>query len=359
MQSEIDSLKEINSKLLAEISELRKENAEVKAENIEVKVENAKLKHALEEHEARFTNLEQRDKEKTNLIAKLDDDIREIKQEQNVNILAQSNTFIPKSPIHSISSQSSISPNIEGISKQSDCSDHSIEKNNADPISQDFDSIPLDQTNISSVVDQYDTTESKSLEDDRETDSFLDEVHRKKVSNEIRERKRKIKLQHELTTQVSSSVTSVSSCPPTSSCSGKNVEKLCLKERDKQNTPSHQKILYREKVERGHNDEEIEDFGVGEKYKKETGCEPWQLSEDRLLINSKPENKVSYLTSPEQCEEKGPITFEARPDPKLIINRGAHHFPYDPELANIGQKQIMTVQIPRIVQLIKSWKALC
>ncbi|CAB4401453.1 unnamed protein product [Rhizophagus irregularis] len=241
MQSEIDSLKEINSKLLAEISELRKENAEVKAENIEVKVENAKLKHALEEHEARFTNLEQRDKEKTNLIAKLDDDIREIKQEQNVNILAQSNTFIPKSPIHSISSQSSISPNIEGISKQSDCSDHSIEKNNADPISQDFDSIPLDQTNISSVVDQYDTTESKSLEDDRETDSFLDEVHRKKVSNEIRERKRKIKLQHELTTQDSSSVTSVSSCPPTSSCSGKNVEKLC------------------------HNDEEIEDFGVGEK----------------------------------------------------------------------------------------------
>ncbi|PKB94202.1 hypothetical protein RhiirA5_368261, partial [Rhizophagus irregularis] len=160
---------------------------------------------------------------KSRLIAKLDDDIREIKQEQNVNILAQSNTFIPKSPIHSISSQSSISPNIEGISKQSDCSDHSIEKNNADPISQDFDSIPLDQTNISSVVDQYDTTESKSLEDDRETDSF----------------------------QVSSSVTSVSSCPPTSSCSGKNVEKLCLKERDKQNTPSHQKILYREKVERG------------------------------------------------------------------------------------------------------------
>src|SRR5436305_1922313 len=83
MKSEIDSLREINSKLLAEITELRKENAEVKAENIEVKAENVKLKHALEEHEARFTNLEQRDKEKTTLIAKLDDDIREIKQEQN------------------------------------------------------------------------------------------------------------------------------------------------------------------------------------------------------------------------------------------------------------------------------------
>ncbi|RIA94450.1 hypothetical protein C1645_734751 [Glomus cerebriforme] len=174
MQSEIDSLREINSKLLAEITELRKENSEVKAENIEVKAENVKLKHALEEHEARFTNLEQRDKEKTTLIAKLDDDIREIKQEQNA-----------------------------GISKQSDHSDHSIEKNNADPVpkgppkSQDFDSIPLDQINIPSVADQYDTTESKSLEDDRETDSFLDEVHKKKVSDEIRQRRRKEKLQHE------------------------------------------------------------------------------------------------------------------------------------------------------------------
>jgi hypothetical protein len=55
MQSEIDALREINSKLLAEVTELRKENAEVKAENV-------KLKHALEEHEARFTNLEQKDK---------------------------------------------------------------------------------------------------------------------------------------------------------------------------------------------------------------------------------------------------------------------------------------------------------
>ena len=40
------------------------------------------------------------------------------------------------------------------------------------------------------------------------------------------------------------------------------------------------------------------------KYKKETGHEPWQLSEDRLLINSMPENKVSDLSFSEQCEEK-------------------------------------------------------
>jgi hypothetical protein len=47
MQSEIDLLREINLKLLAEITELKKENAEVKAENM-------KLKHALEKHEARM-----------------------------------------------------------------------------------------------------------------------------------------------------------------------------------------------------------------------------------------------------------------------------------------------------------------
>src|SRR5436189_5692863 len=51
------------------------------------------------------------------------------------------------------------------------------------------------------------------------------------------------------------------------------------------------------------------------KYKRETGLEPWKLPEVRLLINSKPENKVPYLSFSGQCEEKVPITFEARPDP--------------------------------------------
>ena len=64
------------------------------------------------------------------------------------------------------------------------------------------------------------------------------------------------------------------------------------------------------------------------KYKKETGHEPWQLLEDRLLINSKSENKVSYLSSSEQCEEKGPITFEAKPEPELIIKSVLEHFTY-------------------------------
>ncbi|EXX71885.1 uncharacterized protein OCT59_020668 [Rhizophagus irregularis] len=49
-------------------------------ENAKVKAENIKLRCVLEKHEAKFMRLEQRDKEKTNLIAKMDDDIKEIKQ---------------------------------------------------------------------------------------------------------------------------------------------------------------------------------------------------------------------------------------------------------------------------------------
>ena len=64
------------------------------------------------------------------------------------------------------------------------------------------------------------------------------------------------------------------------------------------------------------------------KYKRETGLEPWKLPEARLLINLKPENKVPYLSFSGQCEEKVPITFEARPDPELIIKSVLEHFPY-------------------------------
>src|SRR6266498_2676352 len=64
------------------------------------------------------------------------------------------------------------------------------------------------------------------------------------------------------------------------------------------------------------------------KYKREMGLEPWQLSEGHLLINLKPENKVSKLSFSEQCEEKGPITFEAKSDPELIIKSVLEHFTY-------------------------------
>nr|CAG8585917.1 7795_t:CDS:2 [Entrophospora candida] len=72
-QSKINLLEEQNSKLVAEITELRKKYSEIEAENIE-------LKQTLKDYEVRFVNLEQNDKEKTIHIAKLGDEIKEIKQ---------------------------------------------------------------------------------------------------------------------------------------------------------------------------------------------------------------------------------------------------------------------------------------
>jgi hypothetical protein len=70
------------------------------------------------------------------------------------------------------------------------------------------------------------------------------------------------------------------------------------------------------------------------RYKKETGNEPWQLSEVHaseagLLINSKPENKVSYLSFSEQCEEKGPITYGIRINYQVRLR--AFHIPEIPK----------------------------
>ncbi|RGB21445.1 hypothetical protein C1646_777999 [Rhizophagus diaphanus] len=64
------------------------------------------------------------------------------------------------------------------------------------------------------------------------------------------------------------------------------------------------------------------------RYKKETRNEPWQLSEACLFTNSKSENKVFYLSFSEQCEEKGPIIFEAKSDPELIVKSILKHFTY-------------------------------
>src|SRR5438105_6291214 len=85
MQS-IDSLRELNSKLLAEIAELRKENAEIPElrekllKFAEVEAENAKLRQIIEENA-------KRDAENAELkteVARLRHDIEEIKQQTQV-----------------------------------------------------------------------------------------------------------------------------------------------------------------------------------------------------------------------------------------------------------------------------------
>ena len=52
-------------------------------------------------------------------------------------------------------------------------------------------------------------------------------------------------------------------------------------------------------------------------YKKETGNEPWQLPKAVIDMSAEP-----------QASDFKPITFEARPDPELIIKSVLEHFPY-------------------------------
>src|SRR5256885_15265848 len=56
-------------------------------------------------------------------------------------------------------------------------------------------------------------------------------------------------------------------------------------------------------------------FKLYKRYKKETGNEPWQLSEAMISISEKPCFSAS-------------ITFKARPDSELIIKSILEHFPY-------------------------------
>src|SRR2546429_7259034 len=58
-------------------------------------------------------------------------------------------------------------------------------------------------------------------------------------------------------------------------------------------------------------------FNLYKKYRKETGHEPWQLSEAVISISDKP-----------QASDFKPITFEAKPDLELIIKSVLDHFTY-------------------------------
>ena len=53
------------------------------------------------------------------------------------------------------------------------------------------------------------------------------------------------------------------------------------------------------------------------RYKKETGLEPWKLSEAVISISEKP-----------QASDFKPITFEVKPDSELIIKSVLKHFTY-------------------------------
>ena len=59
------------------------------------------------------------------------------------------------------------------------------------------------------------------------------------------------------------------------------------------------------------------------RYKKQTGNEPWQLSEAVIDMLAEP-----CFSASGQASDFKPITFEARPDSELIIKSVLKHFPY-------------------------------
>ena len=204
----IDSLRELNVKLLAEITELRKKFAEIESENAEipelrrkvadVEAENAKLRQIIEENAKRDVRVKELEQKNTELEARL-----AIVEQSSVAVDGQSKN--DKEAIAKQSAPSScIYSNVEIIVEA-----ESTEKCFAEDSSSDDNllSIPdysQDQSLPSCVSDQ------KSLVD-REIDTFLDDAHKKSVSDGIRRHNKEKKLLRESTKNQIQAVTSVDS----------------------------------------------------------------------------------------------------------------------------------------------------
>src|SRR2546423_9870841 len=226
MQS-IDSLRELNAKLLDEIAELKKKFSEIKIENDELKDKNteipelrrkfAEIDAERAELKARIAELlkqgveenKRRDAENAKLKTRIEelesenvefrDRITKVEQRQMLNDPKGNN------------SSSNSSSNFNLVADQVLMVTHH-EKPLVDtslpekPIPEGLSEVTISAVNIP-VMDQCHQT---SLED-KETDAFLDEVHKKKISNEIRQRKREKKLsQSHVLSQDSSSTISES-----------------------------------------------------------------------------------------------------------------------------------------------------
>ncbi|CAG8537253.1 14846_t:CDS:2 [Cetraspora pellucida] len=208
----IDSLRELNAKLLAKIAKLRKEKDSLIDKNVKLLTKEAefvgriieleknaekarlrytelntrivKLEHSAKENEEQFMKLEQKqsqsDKEKSIHIAKLDDNVRKIEQ---VSIL------IPKE--QSSTSINTCKINSDDISEQivSQCDDTSISD-----ISDNTSNSDIYQESKAQFSTSLIHMEPKLLEEKKE-DEFLDSIYKEKVSKEIIQKIRKKKLQ--------------------------------------------------------------------------------------------------------------------------------------------------------------------
>src|SRR5437764_6120068 len=178
MQS-IDSLRELNSKLLAEIAELRKENVEIPElrekllKFAEVEAENAKLKQIIEENA-------RRDSENAELKSRVGE------LEARLALLEQSSA-------------------VDGMALSFGRTQNGEE---AMPV------VTVPTVDIpDSVIDQLNNEVGRAPSDldgnDEEMVDFLDEAYKKSISNEIRERRREKKQRDQEALVISQDVTKI------------------------------------------------------------------------------------------------------------------------------------------------------
>ena len=134
----IDSLREVNARLLIEISKLRRKFADVEAEN-------AKLKQIIEENARRDARVEELEQKNTELEARL--------------AIVEQGSSVVDDQLHK-----------EAISKRF--------------VKQTVSDVDLS----SSMTDQRNNDDAKTSEE-KEMDAFLVEINKKSISNKIKESK--------------------------------------------------------------------------------------------------------------------------------------------------------------------------
>src|SRR2546421_8549294 len=181
----IDSLRELNAKLLDEIAELRKKFAEIEGENAEipelrrkvaeVEAENAKLRQIIEENARRDVRVKELEQKNTELEARL-----AIVEQSSVAVSKNDKEAIVKQSAPSSCIYSNVEIKVEAESTEKCFAEDSSSDDNLLSI-PDYSQRKQDQSLPSCVSDQKSSV-------DREMDTFLDDAHKKSVSDGIRRR---------------------------------------------------------------------------------------------------------------------------------------------------------------------------
>ncbi|RHZ52557.1 hypothetical protein Glove_460g18 [Diversispora epigaea] len=247
-QSTIDSLKELNSDLVCQITELRKKFAEVETENI-------KLKQDKEKIELRFMELEQKDKEKSILITKLQHDVSLIKeqsmQDKNTEchqtVIDTQNALSTKDVLQSsINSSHFVSASGNDTPEQTvlQCEDIPISNITDNTLNSNDTHEQIVSYNEESNISSHFVTTSGNSDlyqesvtptppipaktismEEKEENEFLDSMYKEQVSKEIMERIREKKLRDQnLSSDISSSEEVVSEVSVPSTSISRNTE---------------------------------------------------------------------------------------------------------------------------------------